>query len=53
MQTIKISAYSLRALLKQNARGIRVVGYTVRPGYSSGLNLTARKPVGAYVGFSA
>ena len=53
MQTTTVSAYSLKALLKQNAAGIKVVGYTVRPGFSAGLNMTNKKPAGAYVGFSA
>lgn len=51
MQVTHISAYSLQMLLKQNASGIRVVGYTVRPGFGAGLNLTGREPVGCYVGF--
>jgi hypothetical protein len=53
MQITNVSAYSLQQLLKKNAAGIRLVGHTVKPGYSSGLNLTDRKPVGATVGYSA
>ena len=53
MQVTKISAYSLKTLLKKNAAGIRLVGYTVKPGYSNGLNLTDRKTVGNLVGYSA
>jgi hypothetical protein len=50
-QTTKISAYSLRQVLKQNAQGIKIVGYTVRPGFSAGLLMTSREPAGKYVGF--
>lgn len=53
MQTTTISAYSMKTLLKKNAAGIKLVGYTVKPGYSSGLNLTDRKPAGTLVGYSA
>jgi hypothetical protein len=52
MQTTNVSAFSLRMLLKQNVEGIKVVGYTVRPGYSNGLMLGAKQPVGQTVGFS-
>lgn len=51
MQTTNISAYSLKGLLKNNNAGIKVVGYTVQPGFSNGLFMTNKKPVGAYVGF--
>lgn len=51
MQTTNVSAYSLKQVLKANASGSKIVGYTVKPGYSNGLNMTARKPVGQYVGF--
>ena len=51
MTITKISAYSLKQVLKQNSQGIKVVGYTVKPGFSNGLNMTDRKPVGKYVGF--
>lgn len=53
MQVTNVSAYSLKTLLKKNAAGIRVVGYTVNPGYSNGLNMTDRKPVGSLIGYSA
>jgi hypothetical protein len=51
MQTTQVSAYSLRQVLKQNAQGIKVAGYTVRPGYSNGLFMYAKQQRGAYVGF--
>lgn len=51
MQITKISAYSLKQVLKANANGSKIVGYTTKPGYSNGLNMTARKPSGEYVGF--
>lgn len=51
MQTTKISAYSIKQVLKQNAQGVRVAGYTVRPGFSSGLFMYGQQPRGAYVGF--
>jgi hypothetical protein len=52
MQVTHISAYSLKMVAKKNALGINVVGYTVKPGYSNGLQMTDRKPVGKYVGFA-
>lgn len=52
MQVTNVSAYSMKLLLQANAQGIRVVGYTVKPGFSNGLNLTSKEPVGKYVGFS-
>lgn len=51
MSQTKVSAYSLQQVLKQNAQGIKVVGYTVRPGFSNGLFMYATQPRGAYVGF--
>jgi hypothetical protein len=43
MQTVNVSAYSLKSLLKQNAKGFKVVGYTVKQGYSNGLDITSKK----------
>ena len=51
MMTTKISAYSLQQVLRSNAQGIKVVGYTVRPGFSNGLFLYAKEQRGQYVGF--
>ena len=51
MQTTQVSAYSIKQVLKQNAQGIKVVGYTVRPGFSNGLFMYAKQPRGQYAGF--
>jgi hypothetical protein len=52
MQTTKISAYSLQQVLKENAQGVKVAGYTVRPGFSNGLFIYAKQQPSGYVGFS-
>ena len=52
MQTTKISAYSLRGILRDNVNGIRTAGYTVRPGFSNGLFTGGRvTPMFGYQGF--
>ena len=52
MQTTKISAYSLRGILRDNVNGIRTAGYTVRPGFSNGLFTSVRViPMSGYQGF--
>jgi hypothetical protein len=51
MQTTKISAYSIKQVLKANVQGVKVAGYTVRPGFSNGLFMYGHQPRGAYVGF--
>ena len=52
MQTTKISAYSLRGILRDNINGIRTAGYTVRPGFSNGLFTGGRvTPMSGYQGF--
>ena len=54
MNATKISAYSLTMVLKQNAAGVKVVGYTVKPGFSNGLMMTSKQhKIGEYVGFSS
>ena len=53
MQTTNVSAYSLKQVLKANVQGIKVAGYTVRPGFSNGLFMYAKEQRGAYVGFSS
>lgn len=52
MITTAISAYSVKQVLKQNSKGVQVVGYTVKPGYSNGLFITNKKPQGVLVGYS-
>ncbi len=54
MQTTKINLFSVQSLLKQNAKGIQVVGYTTRPGFSNGLFLTHKHEhvLGKYIGFT-
>lgn len=53
MNTTKVSAYSLGMVLKQNVAGIKIVGYTVKPGFSNGLFMTSRQhKEGEYVGFA-
>ena len=51
MQTTQVSAYSLKQVLKANVQGVKVAGYTVRPGFSNGLFMYAKQERGAYVGF--
>lgn len=54
MQVTKVNAWVVQALLQENARGIKVAGFTTRPGYGLGLMFTARdtKPgKSGYVGF--
>lgn len=51
MQVSKVSAYSLAQVLKANAAGVAVAGFTVRPGFSNGLGLFARQQPAGYVGF--
>jgi len=52
-QITKVSAHSLRAVAKQNAKGNKIVGYTTRPGFSNGLNMTSKQTPkkGKYVGY--
>ena len=52
MQITYVAAFSLQIVLKQQKTQPRIVGYTVRPGYSNGLFLYARQPRGEYVGFN-
>lgn len=61
MQTTNVSAYSLKLVLEKNVKGIKVAGYTVKPGYSNGLILASSQyrigcdkgfyKIGDYVGF--
>lgn len=55
MQTTKISLFAMKSLLKQNSKGIHVVGYTTKPGFSNGLFMTSKHEhvIGKYVGFKA
>ena len=51
MQITKISLYSLRVVLQEVRDGKNIIGYTVRPGFSSGLYLYGKEPRGKYIGF--
>lgn len=53
MKTTKISLFAMQLLIKQNAKGIQVVGYTTKPGFSNGLFITCKHKhtIGQYVGF--
>jgi len=60
MQITNVSAYSLKQVLKLNSRGDKVAGYTVRPGFSNGLFVSAllaiidrnnARRVSGYIGF--
>jgi len=52
MQTTKISKNALKRVLKLNAQGISIVGYTVKPGGTYGLQIKSKQhQIGKYVGF--